>query len=145
MYRVIKASSEPSDYLQDLYDQYVPSTGKCDTLLGEILRAFAQIRYRYYNDGDQIGEDYGRETCNPAARFLAAKIPSLKDLEAAAHDPYEIGNYKSLLNEIEWKVEDYIMENEQDLASKKNSEDMWNYRTDEDVSDYWDEDEEDDW
>ena len=26
--------------------------------------------YRYYNDGDVAGEGYGRETVNPAVRYL---------------------------------------------------------------------------
>lgn len=26
--------------------------GKCETVVGEILRAYNQMLYRYYNDGD---------------------------------------------------------------------------------------------
>ena len=43
------------------------------SLAGELVRAMARIGYRWYNDGDQVGIGYGRETCNPAARFLIHK------------------------------------------------------------------------
>ncbi len=44
--------------------------GAADTLAGELIRALARIESRYYNNGDWIGIDYGRKTCNPSARFL---------------------------------------------------------------------------
>ena len=50
----------------------VPDTGKAESLAGERIRAISRIGYRYYNDGDQLGIDYGKETCNPAGRFLRA-------------------------------------------------------------------------
>ena len=52
----------------------VPSIGKCDTLRGEILRAANCIDYRLYNDGDKVGSGYGRQTCDPSARFLIKKL-----------------------------------------------------------------------
>ena len=33
----------------------------------------SRIAYRFYNDGDMVNIAYGKETCNPAARFLIAK------------------------------------------------------------------------
>ena len=53
-----------------LFSELVPVTGKADTVAGEIIRAVSRISYRYYNDGDRIGIGYGKETCNPAARYL---------------------------------------------------------------------------
>ena len=35
-----------------------------------IIRAFSRIAYRFENDGDMLGKGYGRETCNPAGRYL---------------------------------------------------------------------------
>lgn len=54
----------------ELFDKYVPPMGKCETLAGEILRAVARIHHRYTNDGDIAWQGYGRETVNPAVRFL---------------------------------------------------------------------------
>ena len=56
--------------LHKLFDELVPARGKCDSLAGELVRAANRIDYRNFNDGDHIGVGYGKETCNPAARFL---------------------------------------------------------------------------
>lgn len=53
-----------------LFDALVPPQGKAGTLGGELLRATARLGYRYFNDGDMVGRDYGNETCNAAARFI---------------------------------------------------------------------------
>ena len=58
------------ELLSNLSDEYVPSSGKANTLGGEILRAFARLYYRCYNDGDVPYIDYGNETCNSSYRFL---------------------------------------------------------------------------
>ena len=58
--------------LGDLFDELVPSSGKADSVAGELVRATSRIAYRYYNDGDLLGVGYGRETVNPAGRFLRA-------------------------------------------------------------------------
>ena len=69
------------DRLEKIFDEQVPSSGKSDNLLGEIVRAWMRVCYRWMNDGDQIGVGYGKETCNSAARFLASKIPDLRYLQ----------------------------------------------------------------
>ena len=53
-------------------EELMPTSGKADSLAGELLRAVSRIGYRFYNDGDQVGIGYGNETCNAAARFLGA-------------------------------------------------------------------------
>ena len=58
-----------------LFEELVPMSGKADSLAGELARAVGRIGHRFYNDGDQIGIGYGKETCNPAARFLIKKLP----------------------------------------------------------------------
>lgn len=58
----------------EMFDRLVPATGKCETIGGEILRAVNRICYRWYNDGDKAGEGYGRDTVNPAVRFLTAAV-----------------------------------------------------------------------
>ena len=57
--------------LGDLFDELVPSSDKADSVAGELVRAASRIAYRYYNDGDMLDVGYGRETCNPAGRFLS--------------------------------------------------------------------------
>ena len=59
--------------INKLFKELVPETGKADSLAGELVRAMSRIGYRFYNDGDQLGIGYGKETCNPAGRFLGAK------------------------------------------------------------------------
>ena len=59
--------------INQLFEKLVPASGKAENLAGELVRAMARIGYRWYNDGDQVGIGYGRETCNPAARFLIHK------------------------------------------------------------------------
>lgn len=66
----------------DLFHKYVPGMGKAETLAGEILRAVAKIGYRYYNDGDIAWQGYGRETVNPAVRFLQSVCESENLTEA---------------------------------------------------------------
>ena len=52
--------------INELFKELVPETGKADSLAGELVRAMSRIGYRFYNDGDQLGIGYGKETCNPA-------------------------------------------------------------------------------
>ncbi|MBR1604240.1 MAG: hypothetical protein IJ667_12500 [Synergistaceae bacterium] len=54
----------------ELFDELVPSKDKANNLAGELIRAVSRISHRYYNDGDRLGVGWGRETCNPAGRFL---------------------------------------------------------------------------
>ena len=39
-----------------LYNELVPSSGKADTVEGEVLRAASKIYYRHYNDGDSFNQ-----------------------------------------------------------------------------------------
>ncbi|MBQ5474718.1 MAG: hypothetical protein IIT65_08430, partial [Lachnospiraceae bacterium] len=48
--------------------------GAAETEGGELTRAMNRVIYRWYNDGDQIMEGYGRETCNAAARAILKKL-----------------------------------------------------------------------
>ena len=57
-----------------MFNELVPGEGNADNLGGELLRAAERIAYRYWNDGDKAGEGYGRETVNPAVRFMEAKV-----------------------------------------------------------------------
>ena len=72
------------DRTNKLFEELVPASGKAENLAGELVRAMGRIAYRFYNDGDQVGIGYGKETCNPAARFLIHKgNKEVSDLAAA--------------------------------------------------------------
>lgn len=127
--------------LSVLFDELVPMRGKADTVAGEIVRAISRIGYRNYNDGDHIGVGYGRETCNPAARYLAKNAG-----EAVATDISNIwgiydDRYDDILMDLEIDVLAYL-ESHPELKSTPNHEDMFDYR---DESEDVDDDDEEDW
>lgn len=45
-----------TEQYNELYDKLVPSSGKADTVEGEVLRAASKIVYRHYNDGDEFNQ-----------------------------------------------------------------------------------------
>ena len=119
-----------------LFEEFVPVSGKADTVAGEIVRAVTRIAYRNWNDGDHVGVGYGKETCNPAARYLMKKAGA--DVAQAVSDLWGVwddGHYNMLLERLEEAALDYIEENPE-LKATANSEDMYDYRDrDEDVDD----------
>ena len=129
--------------INKLFKELVPETGKANSLAGELIRAMSRIAYRFYNDGDQVGMGYGKETCNPAARFLMAKgNKRVSSLATAIWGIYDESAYEDLLDILAGAVADHV----EQTPTLRNTptEDMWSYRTDED--DAWaDEEEEDDY
>lgn len=120
-----------------LFSELVPVSGKADTVAGEIVRAVSRISYRNYNDGDHIGVGYGKETCNPAARYLlknggdevAVIVRGMWGMEADSL-------YDKAVEMLEESAAAYI-EQHPELKATPNSEDMWSYRDErEDVDDY---------
>ena len=129
--------------INKLFKELVPETGKANSLAGELIRAMSRIAYRFYNDGDQVGIGYGKETCNPAARFLMAKgNKRVSSLATAIWGIYDESAYEDLLDILAGAVADHV-EQTPDLRTTP-TDDMWDYRTDEEVDDDW-EDEEDDY
>ena len=126
-----------------LFEELVPASGKADSLAGELVRAVSRIGYRFFNDGDQLGIGYGKETCNPAGRFLIAKAPrEIGDLVAGRWGMFSEAGYEAVLDILTGKVADYV-ESHPELREQP-TEDMWSFRNaDEDVDD--DEEDEEDW
>lgn len=128
-----------------LFEELVPASGKADTVAGEIIRAISRIGYRNFNDGDHLGIGYGRETCNPAGRYLAAKGDDrIARLIQDAWGIYDDSIYDTAMQRLEEAVIDFIEQNPE-LKTAENSEDMWDYRDkyeDVDEDDEWDEEEE---
>lgn len=56
--------------LSKISDLLVPSSGKADTVTGELIRAIQHILYRDYNDGDRFYTGYGLETCAPSVAYI---------------------------------------------------------------------------
>ena len=113
--------------LNALFEELVPASGKADSLAGELVRAASRIGYRFCNDGDHIGIGYGRETCNPAARFLkkhgdkktGAYVTALWGLD-------DDSAYEEILNALGGAVADYI-ESRPELRDTE-TEDMFDCR-----------------
>lgn len=120
-----------------LFEELVPASGKAATVAGEIVRAISRIGYRNYNDGDHLGVGYGRETCNPAARYLAAKCDDrIARLISAIWGEENDSYYDTGLADLEDAILEYL-EGHPELKEEKNTEDMWDYRDkDEDVDTY---------
>lgn len=129
--------------INTLFEELVPASGKAATVAGEIIRAISRIGYRNYNDGDHLGVGYGRETCNPAGRYLAAKCDDriarlVRAIWGEENDDY----YDTGLAELEDAIIEYL-EKHPELKEAENTEDMFDYwDKDEDVDTYDDEDDE---
>lgn len=131
-----------------LFDKLVPASGKADTVAGEIIRAISRIGYRNFNDGDHLGVGYGRETCNPAGRYLAAKCDDrvarlVRAIWGEENDEY----YDTGLAALEDGILEYL-DQHPELQETENREDMFDYRNDEedvDEDDYEDDEWEDDY
>ena len=118
--------------------EYMENSGNSTTLGGEILRAFNRIDYRYYNDGDMIGRGYGKETVNPAARFLVEKcvgwteVGNLEDMLNGESDINKSDDYyNEWLEDLKYSLEDYLR-NHEEFFHTPNKDDMLNYGTEDD-------------
>lgn len=116
-----------NERINKLFDELVPSEGSADTVAGEIIRALCMIHRRNYNDGDYIDVGYGKETCNPPARYLMSKtsdkaVDILWDMWGVDDELY----YIDKLNELKEEVVAYL-DQHTELKETPNNEDMWNY------------------
>lgn len=131
------------DKMDVLFEELVPPSGKCDSLAGEIIRAASRIGYRFFNDGDQLGIGYGKETCNAAGRFLIKRTnDKIADIVSDMFGLYSEEKYENKLKNLLDAVVEHVERNPE--LRQTETEDMFDYYDkDEDVDDY--EDEEEDW
>lgn len=137
--------------LNDMFERLVPPCGKAETKAGEILRAYFKINYRFYNDGDCIDIDYGKETCNAPARFLKKNTDStiskiIDEMWGTQYDDDE-------MNELASAIHLYLI-NHKELEETPNTDDMydctnsyvdtWIPNEDDFYDPSWEEDDEDD-
>ena len=129
-----------AERINNLFEELVPGSGKADSLAGEMVRATARIGYRFYNDGDQLGIGYGKETCNAAGRFLMEKgSETIGEMVAALWGTANEKAYETLLDLLCEEVADYIEANP--ALRTTPTEDMFSfYDKYEDVDDLEDED-----
>ena len=127
-------------YFNNLRDQLVPACGKAATVAGEIIRAMDRLIYRYWNDGDMVGDGYGNETCNGSYRYLYHKLPDCPDL-------YEANRDEDVYTEELAKLADCVkahLESRPDLFTAVNDDDSRSdYDEPEDRNWYEDEEDED--
>ena len=141
-------NKQTENELNRLFEKYVPTMGKAETEGGEILRAGARIIYRYQNDGDMIGCEYGKETCNAAARYLLKHGNDY--IQQDIWDAWEAGEnwredtYKICLKALAEDILDYLTNNP--APFEKETEDMWDhYDADKDRDEYDEDEDEDGW
>ena len=133
--------NKPFDLNGDLgswFDDYVKGSGKSNTVGGELVRAAQRILYRYDNDGDMIGRGYGRETVNPAARYIIDKASDYSDVyeikqmlagDSDINRDEEI--YSRWQDSFATTFADYLRDHEE-LFHTPNKEDMWDWRASDD-------------
>lgn len=126
--------------MQELFEQYVPASGPAETVGGEIVRAMNRIGYRFYNDGDKAREGYGRETVNPACRYLVEgqglRLSIWENYYTDDEYNYQMyEDFKGILEHLDQHPE---------LFETKNEDDMWKHKDDKEDVDRWDEEDEDD-
>ena len=111
------------DLYNELFQQLVPSAGKCATVEGELLRAASKIYYDYYNNG------FGNNWSGPW-KFLeqfTGKINISKELDLLK--PYSRGrmghggHIDSTLDSLVDKVMEYLQSKNGEFSP--NTSDMW--------------------
>lgn len=130
--------------LNELFNELVPASGKADSLAGEIVRAVSRIGYRFFNDGDRVNQGYGKETCNPAARFLSQKAPEAIAIRADRLWASRMSDeeYEKALDELVQTTYDAITAHPE--LRQQETGDMWDwYDENEDRDDSWDDEYED--
>jgi len=126
----------------ELFKELVPAEGFAESVAGELVRAVNRICYRYYNDGDIIGVDYGNETCNPAARYIMQEFKGTNMANVVdslwGYENYDI--YGHGLELLVRHMVDYI-DGHPELKSEENVWDMLEF-TEPSDKDYEEEEEE---
>lgn len=129
----------------ELADELIPSAGQADTVAGEILRALSRVIYRYFNDGDMAGVDYGNETCNAPLRYLDlldTKISNvISKMWDGSNNNYVSENiYENCLYKLAVEIAKYI-EQHPELIEKHNTKNMFSFSRPQDSEYDVDEDE----
>lgn len=106
------------DELATLFDENVPNVGPAKTYLGEITRALNRVAYRFYNDGDMAGLDYGKETVDPCLAYLYKVYPGASRLIEELFMTDSHAEYEEVLTEL---LEVFVDELKSNKAKYKNT------------------------
>lgn len=147
----LQAGMTDEERINALFRELVPVEGKADTVAGEIVRAVCRIGYRHNNDGDYVGSGYGKETCNPAARYLMANAGEniaeiVRCLWKAGEECgiLDDGSYGDWLSELVRAALVYLDEHPE-LKTTPNAVGYWDYHDPNEDVDEWDDEDEDEW
>lgn len=113
-------TEENQKFEDEMYERFVPWSGKANTLGGEILRAITRIVYKFYNDGDTVARYYSSASNYSwaADTFLIFKVPSYVSLrDYTDNNKFELKLSENFNNIIEY------LRNNENLFSIPNSED----------------------
>lgn len=142
----LKTNEELESIMDLWFDKYVPDYGKCETVGGELIRAFSRIFYRFYNDGDLASVGYGKETVGSPAVYIHEEFPKLKDIVEPLFLIKNEDTYEKHLNILFNAVVNYLQENP-NTFNKENKynciEDFEDSIFDEEDEDYDEEDDDD--
>ena len=148
---IIETEDSGVDVLEALFDEFVPASGAADTVGGEIVRAINRIVYRWNNDGDQIGFDYGIETVNSSYEYLIENdiiVDKFDDYRKDYYSNFSDSEYEDFLDQLMKQVID-TLHNRPELFDEKNEDDSrskYQYSVEENTELWADEDEDDnDW
>lgn len=111
---------ENKTYIDDMFERFVPWSGKANTIGGEIVRAINRICYRFYNDGDTVAHYYGSEdnlswACDD---FLAKHVEGYNEMKDIEHE----GKFEDALAENFNYIAEYLKAHEE-LFTTENTED----------------------
>ena len=121
---IIDQSETDEDALEALFDEFVPATGIADTVGGGIVRSINRIVYRWFNDGDQVGFDYGVETVNSSYEYLIEKdiiIDKFDDYLYDSESNFSSDDYDEFLDQLVRQVVD-TLHNRPELFDEKNED-----------------------
>ena len=142
---IIEQGDSDEEILSALFKEFVPVSGPADTVGGEVVRAINRIAYRWTNDGDQIGLDYGVETVNPPYQYLIEKDIIVDNYDG--DEDTETENYNEFINDLLSQVVD-TLHNRPELFDEKNEENSNNgnvFRYYLELDTYEDEDDDEGW
>lgn len=101
--------TNPENRINELYKELVPTTGKADTVAGEIIRAIVKLGVSFEQEGYQIGVGPGKMVCNPAARYL--QLACDKEIDRTIKYLWGRegkGEYRHILRELYREVVEFI-------------------------------------
>ena len=137
---------ENREQLCELFRKLVPFEGKADTIAGEIVRAINRIGGRYWHELEQFGYWAGKETVNPAGRYLMEKCgPAVRNaVKEAWCTDYGDPEYEQKLGVLMAAILEYL-NSHPELETTKNTEDMFDLRDENKDIDRGEEDEWEAW